>query len=110
MVLLRLIDFRSERRWVTTCLLDLHGSLTGGTEIAPVQVLSRNIRQVCNRGIRNRQRRFSVTLEFLRFLLARATQFYDLANRLQKRGYTTGRIEKILGRNFVRYAQDVWGA
>jgi membrane dipeptidase len=37
-------------------------------------------------------------------------QFHDLANRLQKRGYTTGRIEKILGMNFVRYAKDVWGA
>jgi membrane dipeptidase len=37
-------------------------------------------------------------------------QFHDLANRLRKRGYTTGRIEKILGMNFVRYAKDVWGA
>jgi membrane dipeptidase len=37
-------------------------------------------------------------------------QFYDLADRLHKRGYTTARIEKILGANFVRYAKDVWGA
>jgi membrane dipeptidase len=37
-------------------------------------------------------------------------QFYSLADRLQKRGYSTGRVEKILGRNFVRYAKDVWGA
>jgi membrane dipeptidase len=36
-------------------------------------------------------------------------QFYDLAARLAARGYTTARIEKILGRNFVRYATDVWG-
>jgi membrane dipeptidase len=36
-------------------------------------------------------------------------QFRQLADRLQQRGYTTGRIEKILGRNFLRYAQDVWG-
>jgi membrane dipeptidase len=36
-------------------------------------------------------------------------QFRELANRLQRRGYTTGRIEKILGRNFLRYAQDIWG-
>jgi membrane dipeptidase len=36
-------------------------------------------------------------------------QFRELADRLQKRGYTTGRIEKILGRNFLRYAQDIWG-
>jgi membrane dipeptidase len=37
-------------------------------------------------------------------------QFYSLADRLQKRGYSTGRIEKILGQNFLRYARDVWGA
>lgn len=37
------------------------------------------------------------------------TQFSDLADRLQRHGYTTGRIEKILGRNFLRYAQEVWG-
>ena len=37
-------------------------------------------------------------------------QFYDLADRLQRRGYTTGRIEKILGQNFLRYSQEVWGA
>jgi membrane dipeptidase len=36
-------------------------------------------------------------------------QFRELAGRLQQRGYTTGRIEKILGRNFLRYAQDIWG-
>lgn len=36
-------------------------------------------------------------------------QFHELADRLQRRGYTSGRIEKILGRNFLRYAQDVWG-
>ena len=35
-------------------------------------------------------------------------QFRELADRLQRRGYTSGRIEKILGRNFLRYAQDVW--
>jgi membrane dipeptidase len=37
-------------------------------------------------------------------------QFYSLADRLQKKGYSTGRVEKILGRNFLRYAKDVWGA
>jgi membrane dipeptidase len=37
-------------------------------------------------------------------------QFRELADRLQQRGHTTGRIEKILGRNFLRYAQQVWGA
>jgi membrane dipeptidase len=35
-------------------------------------------------------------------------QFRDLAHRLERRGYRTGRIEKILGSNFLRYAQDVW--
>ena len=37
-------------------------------------------------------------------------QFQDLADRLRRRGYSTARIEKILGRNFLRYATDVWGA
>jgi membrane dipeptidase len=37
-------------------------------------------------------------------------QFYALADRLQKKGYSTGRVEKILGRSFLRYAKDVWGA
>jgi membrane dipeptidase len=37
-------------------------------------------------------------------------QFRELADRLQKRGYTPGRIEKILGRNFLRFANEVWGA
>jgi membrane dipeptidase len=36
-------------------------------------------------------------------------QFYELADRLQKKGYSTARVEKILGRNFVRYARDIWG-
>ena len=35
-------------------------------------------------------------------------QFRELADRLQRRGYSTGRIEKILGRNFLSYAQDIW--
>ncbi len=37
-------------------------------------------------------------------------QFRELAGRLERRGYTTGRIEKILGRNFLSYAQQIWGA
>jgi membrane dipeptidase len=37
-------------------------------------------------------------------------QFRELADRLQQRGYTSGRIEKILGRNFLRFANEVWGA
>jgi len=38
------------------------------------------------------------------------TQFRDLAERLRKRGYKQGRVEKILGRNFLDYAREVWGA
>lgn len=38
------------------------------------------------------------------------TQFHDLADRLKARGHSTGRIEKILGGNFVRYGRKVWGA
>jgi membrane dipeptidase len=37
-------------------------------------------------------------------------QFYDLADRLQARGHSTARIEKILGGNFVRYGREIWGA
>jgi membrane dipeptidase len=37
-------------------------------------------------------------------------QFRDLASRLARRGYSSARIEKIMGQNFVRYARAVWGA
>lgn len=37
-------------------------------------------------------------------------QFRDLAERLQRRGYSARRIEKIMGQNFLRYAREVWGA
>jgi membrane dipeptidase len=42
-------------------------------------------------------------------------QFRDLAARLSRPGrsrpgYSTARIEKIMGQNFLRYARDVWGA
>jgi membrane dipeptidase len=36
-------------------------------------------------------------------------QFHELADRLRRRGFSTGRIEKILGLNFLRYAREVWG-
>jgi membrane dipeptidase len=37
-------------------------------------------------------------------------QFRKLYRLLAARGHKPPRIEKILGRNFVRYARDVWGA
>jgi membrane dipeptidase len=37
-------------------------------------------------------------------------QFRELADRLERRGHTPGRIEKILGRNFLSYAQQIWGS
>jgi membrane dipeptidase len=37
-------------------------------------------------------------------------QFRKLARLLAGRGHKPARIEKILGKNFVRYARDVWGA
>ncbi|MDE2357395.1 MAG: membrane dipeptidase [Alphaproteobacteria bacterium] len=37
-------------------------------------------------------------------------QFRELARLLKARGYSTGRIEKILGLNFLAYAEAVWGA
>lgn len=37
-------------------------------------------------------------------------QFRTLAGLLSARGWSTTRIEKILGRNFVAYAREVWGS
>jgi membrane dipeptidase len=37
-------------------------------------------------------------------------QFQKLAQLLAAKGYSSGRIEKILGANFLRYAQTIWGA
>lgn len=37
-----------------------------------------------------------------------AGQFFQLAVLLEKRGHSTERIEKILGRNFLRYANLIW--
>lgn len=37
-------------------------------------------------------------------------QFRDLARLLEKRGFRSERIEKILGRNFLDYADRVWAA
>jgi membrane dipeptidase len=37
-----------------------------------------------------------------------ATQFFELAARLDKRGHSKTRIEKILGGNFLRYAKTIW--
>ena len=36
-------------------------------------------------------------------------QFRILARKLVQRGHPPGRIEKILGGNFLRYAGDIWG-
>ena len=38
------------------------------------------------------------------------TQFRKLIGLLRAKGYTTRRIEKIMGLNFVAYAREVWGA
>ena len=35
--------------------------------------------------------------------------FRRLIARLERRGYSTGRIEKIMGLNFVNFAREVWG-
>ncbi len=36
-------------------------------------------------------------------------QFHRLAQLLAQKGYSSGRIDKILGLNFLRYAETVWG-
>lgn len=35
-------------------------------------------------------------------------QFRELIRLLEQRGYSSGRIEKILGTNFLDYADRVW--
>lgn len=37
-------------------------------------------------------------------------QFARLAQLLKERGFSEARIDKILGLNFIRFAQDVWGS
>jgi membrane dipeptidase len=37
-------------------------------------------------------------------------QFRKLAMLLERKGYSSARIDKILGLNFMRYAREVWGA
>ncbi|MFZ5704443.1 MAG: dipeptidase [Pseudomonadota bacterium] len=37
-------------------------------------------------------------------------QFRKLVRLLEARGYTSRRIEKVLGANFLRYAESIWGA
>jgi len=37
-------------------------------------------------------------------------QFWKLADHLEQRGYSVGRIEKILGKNFLRQMTEVWGS
>jgi len=37
-------------------------------------------------------------------------QFHRLAQLLAQKGYSSARIEKILGLNFLRYAETVWGS
>jgi membrane dipeptidase len=36
-------------------------------------------------------------------------QYRRLIGLLERRGYSSGRIEKIMGLNFVRFAREVWG-
>jgi len=36
-------------------------------------------------------------------------QFHRLARLLQAKGYSEGRIDRVLGLNFLRYAETVWG-
>ncbi len=37
-------------------------------------------------------------------------QYRELAVKLSARGHSDSRIEKLLGRNFLRYAREVWGS
>jgi membrane dipeptidase len=37
-------------------------------------------------------------------------QFHKLQSLLAARGFSSGRIEKIMGANFLSFAREVWGA
>ena len=37
-------------------------------------------------------------------------QFRKLAGLLKARGYSQGRIDKIMGLNFLAFAREIWGA
>lgn len=37
-------------------------------------------------------------------------QFRNLISLLESRGYTSGRIEKVMGGSFIRFAKEVWGS
>jgi membrane dipeptidase len=36
-------------------------------------------------------------------------QFHKLEGLLKAKGYNETRIEKIMGRNFLRFATEIWG-
>ena len=50
----------------------------------------------------------SDTLPFVEDLRG-VDQFRELVRLLERRGYGSSRIEKIMGRNFVDYAERIWG-
>ena len=37
-------------------------------------------------------------------------QFRTLYRALGQRGFTSARIEKVMGRNYLRFAREIWGA
>jgi membrane dipeptidase len=83
------------------------GSVTAIDDLnAYMNVLAKEIEQRRSAGISAAGERPD-TLPFV-IDLRGVNQFYSLAERLQKRGYSPGRVEKILGQNFLRYAREVW--
>ncbi len=97
---------------VNVCGEDVVGIGTDGT-VTPIdnlnayrEVLAREIEQRRKAGVSAAGERPD-TLPFV-IDLRGVSQFYALADRLKQRGYSTGRVEKILGQNFVRYAREVW--
>ena len=52
----------------------------------------------------------------MRIALGQLLSTYDPAENLRtvadlaRRGWSTARMEKLMGGNFLRYARDVWGA
>ena len=85
------------------------GSVTGIDDLGAYQtVLAREVAARRQAGIGAKGERAD-TYPFVVDLRGEG-QFRRLADLLRARGHREARIEKIMGKNFLRFARDVWGA
>jgi membrane dipeptidase len=85
------------------------GSVTTIDDLAAYQSsLAREVAERAKAGIGAKGER-SDTYPFVVDLRG-VEQFRKLASLLRAKGYSQRRIDKVLGLNFLRFAEDVWGA